>query len=102
MHSATHLLHRVVADSREEPIEDGLLQTPCRTLTEREPQKGERGVLIRVLSPILLAVDDPGLGGMQPRPRLSLPAPAPPTHIPDLIIRKAMGHKAGAVPFERY
>jgi len=48
-----------------------------------------------------LAVDNPGLVGMQPQPDLAQPDGDPPTHIPNLLLAEAMDHNVIAVPFER-
>src|SRR4051812_7330997 len=101
MHDAIHLLHRVVADGWEEPIEDCSLRAPCRALAKRKPQERERGELVGVISPVLLAVDDPRLVGMQAQPDRAQPGGDPPTRIPDLLLAEAMDHNVIAVAFKR-
>src|ERR1035437_6409201 len=75
--------------------------TASCALSEREPQEGERGALTGVLSPILLAVDDLRLVGMQAQPDPAQPGGDPPTQIPGLLLTEAMNHNAIPVPLER-
>ena len=53
------------------------------------------------LSPILLAVDDLRLVGMQTQPDLAQPGGDPPTQIPGLLLAEAMDYDVIAVPLER-
>src|SRR6266536_3257532 len=97
----THLARRVLADGRQKSIEQISTRTLCCAFAERVAQERERGVLVGVLSPVVLAVDDPRLVGMQLQPEPTQPGSDPPTHVPSLLLTETMHHDVIAVTLER-
>jgi hypothetical protein len=63
-------LQGVLADRGQNRAELPPVLVPRPALPEREPQEGERGVLVRTTPLPVLAVDDPCLAGMQLQPDL--------------------------------
>src|SRR5450755_296300 len=87
------LLQGVLADRGQEPHERTAVPVLRAALAEREPQEGERRVLIRAPPPLVLAVPDPGLAGMQPQPDLLHPVPEGSQHLAGLPLSDAVHHR---------
>ena len=68
---------------------------------EREPEEGERRVLMLLATPVpVLAVHDPGLVGMQPQPDVGHPRRERGQHLLCLPLGHAMHDRVVGVPLE--
>src|SRR5437660_8421741 len=67
---------------------------------EGEPQERERRVLMRAAPVAVLAVDDPGLGRVQPQPDLFHPLPERRQHLAGLALGDAVHDRVVGVPLE--
>src|SRR5664279_863605 len=92
---ATHLLHRVVADSGKKAVADSS-PTPGCALAEGVAQERERCGPEGIVASVLRAEHHLGLVRMQPESDLAEPGSDPLPHVPGLLLADTMRHNVVA------
>ena len=100
-HLRTKPFQGLLADRGQERAEPLPVLVPRRSLPEFVPEERERGVLVRASPPSVLAVDDPGLVGMQPQPDLLHACADRGQHLMGLALTDTMHDHVIDVAFER-
>ena len=96
----THGLEGLRADRGQEGGERLPVRIPGFAGTERVPQERERRVLERATPPGVLAVNDPGLGRVQPQPDLLHPLSERSQHLTCLPLGRAVHHRIVGIALE--
>src|SRR5512133_1495975 len=101
-HRCADFVQGILADRRQEIAEALPLPVSRPALTESEPKKGERRVLIRAWAVAILAVYDLRLVRVQSQPDLGHPVSDRLPHVPRLTFALAVHHGVVRVAFKRH